>query len=103
MGKLMSRRVFLQQSALAGTAVLAAGLAGCVAPPAGESAGSAGSSATTAEQPQVSLMYYTSTTPAVARMEKQEAGFKEKYPDIELTIIQEPDDPDGKLKVIWAA
>ncbi|MGQ9554597.1 MAG: extracellular solute-binding protein [Anaerolineae bacterium] len=51
----------------------------------------------------VSLMYYTSTTPAIARMEKQEQGFKEKYPDIELTIIQEPSDPDGKLRVMWAA
>ena len=48
-------------------------------------------------------MYYTSTTPAIARMEKQEAGFREKYPDIDLTIIQEPVSPADKLKVMYPA
>jgi multiple sugar transport system substrate-binding protein len=103
MRKQISRRVFLKQGAIAGAAVMAAGLGGCTIAPAGQGTGASESSAVAGEQPQVSLMYYTSTTPAVARMEKQEAGFKEKYPDIELTIIQEPSDPDGKLKVMWAA
>jgi len=85
-----------------------AALAACAGAPAATTAPAAEPAATTAPaaaapKGQVSLMYYTSTTPAIARMEKQEAGFKEKYPDIELTIIQEPSSPAEKLKVMFPA
>lgn len=108
----LSRRSLLKQ---AGVLSAAAALAACgaTATPAPEStsptntpaaaAAEATAPAAAGGKQQVSLMYYTSTTPAIARMEKQEAGFKELYPDIELTIIQEPEDPDGKLKVMYAA
>ena len=36
----------------------------------------------------VTLGYYTSTTPAIERMKKQEAGFNEQFPDVDLEIIQ---------------
>ncbi|NPV08504.1 MAG: sugar ABC transporter substrate-binding protein [Anaerolineae bacterium] len=101
----LSRRTLLKQAGIAGVGLALAGCAGTPAPAATAStgAGEAATAVPAATKKQVSLMYYTSTTPAIARMEKQEAGFKEKYPDIELTIIQEPSDPDGKLKVMYAA
>ena len=83
-------------------ATAAGGEAAATTAPAAEATATTAPAAAGARQ-QVSMIYYTSTTPAIARMEKQEAGFKELYPNIDLTVIQEPSDPDAKLRVMWAA
>ena len=110
----LSRRSVLKHAGVTSVALTlaACGATSTPAPQAPEAtatpAAAAEATATTAPaaasgKGQVSLMYYTSTTPAIARMEKQEAGFKEKYPDIELTIMQEPSSPAEKLKVMYPA
>lgn len=112
----LTRRTVLRSAAIGMGALALASCGATTAPPATQATQPAAEAtqpapeatpttapAEAAAKGAVTLMYYTSTTPAIARMEKQEAGFKERYPDIELTIIQEPSDPDGKLTVMYAA
>jgi len=52
---------------------------------------------------KVNLLYFTSTEPAIERMKKQEAGFKTKYPDVQLTIEAQPTDFTNKITTLLAA
>lgn len=89
----MSRRgVTAAAGAMSGAALLAAcGWPGGGAPSGGKVTG------------QVSLLYFTSTTPAIERMKKQEAGFREKYPDVELTVEAQPTAFTQKITTLLAA
>ncbi|HEX2514578.1 MAG TPA: sugar ABC transporter substrate-binding protein [Chloroflexota bacterium] len=51
---------------------------------------------------QVSLLYYTSTEPAIERMRKQEAGFRAKYPDVQLSVEAQPTDFTNKITTLLA-
>ncbi|MGH2352089.1 MAG: ABC transporter substrate-binding protein [Chloroflexota bacterium] len=92
----LSRRAVC--SVLAGTAVVPT-LAACGGP--GDRA--AGDSAASTVTGSVSLLYYTSTTPAIERMNKQEAGFREKYPDVQLTVEAQPTGFTDKIATLLAA
>src|SRR5688572_25366330 len=39
---------------------------------------------------RVTWLAYTSTEPAIERTNKQETSFREKYPDVQLTVDQQP-------------
>jgi multiple sugar transport system substrate-binding protein len=93
----MPQRHLTRRSILVSTAVTTgvAALAACGAGgPAGAPSKVAG---------KVTLLYYTSTEPAIDRMKKQEAGFKAKYPDVQLTVEAQPTDFTNKIATLLAA
>ena len=51
---------------------------------------------------EVSVLYYTSTDPAVQRMKKQEAAINQLLPQIKLTMIPVNSDIDGKFTTMTA-
>lgn len=107
----LSRRRFLwQASVLAGAGLAGSALASCAATPqVVEKVVEKEVLVTAAPEPlalecrgRVTLGYYTSTTPAIERMKKQESGFKEQFPEIDLQVIQMTEVYD-KFATMWAA
>jgi multiple sugar transport system substrate-binding protein len=74
------RRALGAGAMVAGTAALAA----C-------GVGDGGAATTPAKvQGKVTALFFTSTEPAIDRMKKQEASFREKYPEVQLTTEAQP-------------
>jgi multiple sugar transport system substrate-binding protein len=80
-----------------------ASLAGAAALAACGIGGQAGSSGPSKVSGSVSLLYFTSTEPAIERMKRQEASFKEKYPEIHLTVEAQPTAFTQKITTLLAA
>ncbi|HEX2036468.1 MAG TPA: extracellular solute-binding protein [Chloroflexota bacterium] len=51
---------------------------------------------------EVQVLYYTSTEPAIARMNKQEEAINRLLPQIKLTMVPTPTDIDGKFNTLTA-
>lgn len=51
---------------------------------------------------RVSLLYFTSTEPAIERMRKQEVGFRERYPEVQLTVEAQPTAFTDKITTLLA-
>jgi multiple sugar transport system substrate-binding protein len=89
---------------MAGTARLALGLGATALMAACGAAGEGGAGTAGGKVAgKVSLLYYTSTEPAIDRMKKQEAGFKEKFPDVQLTVEAQPTAFTDKITTLLAA
>jgi multiple sugar transport system substrate-binding protein len=92
----VTRRAFTALGAtLAGAGAL---LAACGVGPGGGPGGAAPEKVSG----KVSLLYYTSTEPAIDRMKKQESGFRQQYPDVQLTVEAQPTDFTNKIVTLLA-
>ena len=90
----MTRRTMMRAAATGGGLAATGALAACGGP---------GGSAPQKVTGKVNLLYFTSTEPAIDRGKKQEAGFKEKYPDVQLTVENQPTDFTNKITTLLAA
>src|SRR5687768_2618316 len=80
----LTRRGVMRSGATAGTAGIAGALAACGMP--GTSQPQPG-----AATGVVNVLYYTSTEPATARMQRQEAAIRQSLPSLNTTMIPTPD------------
>jgi len=90
----MTRRTMMRAAATGSGLAATGALAACGGP---------GGSAPQKVTGKVNLLYFTSTEPAIDRGKKQEAGFKEKYPDVQLTVENQPTDFTNKITTLLAA
>jgi multiple sugar transport system substrate-binding protein len=94
----VSRRWYLAALGAGAGAVLAA----CGTPGGNGAAPGAGGTPGAAPGGEVSVLYYTTTEPAIQRMQKQEAALNQLLPQVKLTMVPVPADIDGKFVTMVA-